>query len=116
MKTLTIRHRIWATLASLLALCAIGVGVTMQIEQGIVKRHDLAFERRQKLENAADQIRFAILSSSDALRGMLFELNDTDKKRKAEADDMMQNVVEYLRGELSQDSALANSLRTITDF
>lgn len=116
MKTFTIRHRIWATLASLLALCAIGVGVTMQIEQGIVKRHDLAFERRQKLENAADQIRFAILSSSDALRGMLFEPNDADKKRKLEADDIMQNVVEYLRGELSQDAALANSLRTITDF
>lgn len=116
MKTLTIRHRIWATLASLLVLCAIGVAITMQIEQGIVKRHDLAFERRQKLENAADQIRFAILLSSDALRGILFEANDADKKRKTEADDLMQNVVEYLRGELAQDSALANSLRTITDF
>ena len=116
MKNFTVKHRIWATLASLLALCAVGVAITMQIERGIVTRHDLASDRRQKLENAADQIRFAILSSSDALRGLLFETNDVDKQRKTEADEIMQNSVEYLRGELAQDSALVNSLRTITDF
>jgi methyl-accepting chemotaxis protein len=113
---LTIKHRIWATLASLLALCAVGVAVTMKIEQGIVQRHDLASERREKLENAAEQIRFTILTSSDALRGLLFETNDADKKRKADAGDLKDQAFEFLRGELVLDSALANSLRAIYEF
>jgi hypothetical protein len=116
MKTLTVKHRIWATLASLLVLCAVGVAVTMHIEQGIVERHDLASERRQKLEKAADQIRFAILSSSDALRGLLIEANDTDKKRKNEAEELKDQSIEFLRGELALDSALGNSLRAIYEF
>src|SRR4051794_27461329 len=106
MKTLTIKHRIWATLASLLALCAVGVVVTMRIEQGIVERHDRASERRQKLENAADQVQVAILSSSDALRGLLVELNELDRKRKGEADALMEHAMEFLRGELVLDASL----------
>jgi methyl-accepting chemotaxis protein len=116
MKTLTIKHRIWATLASLLALCAVGVVITMRIEQGIVERHDRASERRQKLENAAEQVRLAILSSSDALRGLLVEPNETDRKRKGEADALMEHAMELLRGELVLDSSLGNPLRVIFEF
>jgi methyl-accepting chemotaxis protein len=114
--TFTIKHRIWATLASLLALCAVGVAITMHIERGILERHDLASERRQKLETAADQVRFAILSGSDALRGLLFEPNDIDKKHKAEADDLKDQQLEFLRSELALDVGLANSLRSIYEF
>jgi len=116
MKTLTIKHRIWATLASLLGLCAIGVAITMHIEQGIVERHDIASERRQKLEGAAGQVRFAILSSSDTLRGLLVDFSDSDRKRAADADDIREQTLEYLRSELALDSALGNSLRGISEF
>ena len=116
MKTLTIKHRIWATLASLLALCAIGVAVTMHIEQGIVARQDKVAGRRQKLENAANQVRLANNYGSDALRGLIHEPNETDKKRKSEADDLKEQTFEFLRGELVFDSALANSLRAIYEF
>src|SRR3954470_14294261 len=100
MKTLTIKHRIWATLATLLAISAVGVAITMHIEQSIVARHDETSERRQKLQNAADKLRFAILLSSDALRGMLIENNPADKKRKIESDDLTANATEFLRTEL----------------
>ncbi len=116
MKTLTIKHRIWATLASLLAISAIGVAITMHIEQGIVARHDETSERRQKLQNAADKLRFAILLSSDALRGMLIESNPADKKHKIESDDLTANVTEYLRNELASESALGNSVRGFYEF
>jgi hypothetical protein len=116
MKTLTIKHRIWATLASLLAISAIGVAITMRIERGIVERHDQAFERRQKLEHAADQLRFAMLSRSDALRGLLNEGNPADKKRKADADTLTEQSTEFLRSELNADTALANSARALYEF
>ena len=113
---MTIKHRIWATLASLLVISAIGVAITMRIEQGIVERHDQAFERRQKLEKAADQLRFAILSRSDALRGLVSESNPADKKRKADADTLTEQATEYLRNELNAETALANSARSLYEF
>lgn len=116
MKTLTIKHRIWATLASLLAISAIGVTIAMRIEQGIVERHDQAAERQQKLENAAGQLRFAILLGSDAVRGLLNETNAADKKRKADADTLTDQATEFLRNELILDSALGNSVRSLYDF
>jgi methyl-accepting chemotaxis protein len=116
MKTLTVKHRIWATLASLLVISAVGVGITMHIEQGIVERHDQASERRQKLENATEQIRFAILSGSDALRGILVDGSAVDKKRKTEADDSIDQVTEFLRNELILDPGIGNAVRSLYEF
>lgn len=117
MKTLTIHQRIWATLATLLLFCAVGVAITMRIERGIVDRHDKVAKRRAQLETAAEQARFAMLLSSDALRGIVFEGNPVaDKKRKAEADELTTSVIEVLRGELNEDAGVGNTARALYDF
>jgi methyl-accepting chemotaxis protein len=94
----------------------VGVAITSHIERSIVERHDAASERRQSLENAADQVRFAILSGSDALRGLVVQPNDADKKHKVEADELLAQQLDYLRSELLLDGSLGSSVRGLHDF
>jgi hypothetical protein len=116
MKTLTINQRIWATLASLLALCAIGVAITMHFEQRISERHDQTAERRLRLENSADRVRVALLQTSDALRGLLVESNDIDRKRRADAEDEFAATLGDLKDELAHDAGLVNNVKAVEEF
>jgi|GEM_PF-1532659 len=116
MKTLTINQRIWATLTSLLALCAIGVAITMHFERRVAERHDQSAERRLRLENSADRLRAALLQTSDSLRGLLVESNELDRRHRTEAADELDSALNALKDELTHDTALANSVRALDEL
>jgi hypothetical protein len=116
MKTLTINQRIWATLASLLALCAIGIGITLRIERGIDERHIKAAGKRLELETAVSQLRYAFVQSSDAVRGLLVNPDgEGERKQKTEADDRLSGASYLLTSELRGDPTLSTALRTVDE-
>ncbi len=104
-------------MATLLAVCAIGVAVSMQVEHSILARHDASAARAARMDNFADTARIALLESGDALRGLMLEpSNALDRSRRANAAKDFAQAIESLRAENRDDSALAHHLRAVDEF
>lgn len=117
MKTLTINQRIWITLASLLLLFALGVGIVLNVERQIVEKHDAVSERRHELQNAAKELKYALMQSSDALRGMLFEgVSEAEKAQLADSNEALEQNLDFLRAQLAGDPGLEGQLRAFFEF
>lgn len=117
MTSLTINQRLWTTLATLLALCAISIAVIMRVEGGILLRHDTAAAFRERSGRATASVRAAMLEQSDAFRGLLMDsVGDLEKKRLPAAAAELSKALETLRVEKWSDPATDSAIRRLREF
>lgn len=112
----TVIQRLHATLTLILALSAIGAGISWLVERNATKAHARAAGRREELLLAAERVRHDMLVMSDAMRGcMLNPKDEAERKRKRQADDDLVVSLRHARDLVSGNETLVAAVKAIAD-
>ena len=106
-----------ATLATIIVLLLVGVGVTWYADKQVAKHEAEANFKHDTLQTTADRIRYSTLEMSDAMRGLLLDpKSETERKRKLDADADLVKAVEMLRPVIKDEPALIKAWDAIAEY